>query len=442
MEWTTEKVAALAPNASTERRGKTLAQASKWTNLGTNGSAIWGECKGTGSLPYLVQIDLKGPAFKCTCPTRKLPCKHVLGLFFLYAEKYMFSNQPVPEWVSTWLVKRQPVQQEQIPLKSTEELEKAQQAKVKRWEKRLLLMSSGIEELELWLKDLVRQGLANVSASNPIFWNTIAAKMMDAQLPRVSTILKEAGNLVEENPNWIEIVSGQLGELYLLVEAFRRREQLTPSMQNELYNMLGRLTKKADVLSEQPNQLDRWLVMGQKEGIDIEGRTYRRTWLKGASSNKNALILDYAFGNMGFQQQYVVGTLLKGKLAYYPCNLEQRAVLGDFQVESLTTALQLKSFSSVEELLEEYAQCLNQNPWLSQFPALIQGVVPFIEGEEQYMLIDQEQQVLPLTTVRAQAIYKMLAISGGEPITVFGEWLGQAFEPLSIVVDYKVIVLS
>ena len=41
MEWTAEKVAALAPNASTERRGKTLAQASKWTSLGTNGAAIW-----------------------------------------------------------------------------------------------------------------------------------------------------------------------------------------------------------------------------------------------------------------------------------------------------------------------------------------------------------------------------------------------------------------
>lgn len=442
MEWTTEKVAALAPNASTERRGKTLAQLSKWTNLGRNTNAIWGECKGTGSLPYLAQIDLRGPAFKCTCPTRKLPCKHVLGLFFLYTEKHPFSHQAVPEWVNTWLAKRQPTQQNPVVIKSTAEVEKAQKAKAKRWEKRLLLMSSGIEELELWLKDLVRQGLANVSASNPIFWSTIAAKMMDAQLPRVSTVLKEAGALVEEDPNWIEIISGKMGELYLLVEAFRRREQLTEAMQNELYNMLGRLTKKADVLAEQPNLADKWLVMGQKEGLDIEGRTYRRTWLKGISTNKNALVLDYAFGNTGFEQQYVIGTLLKGKLAYYPSNLEQRAVLGDFEVESLNEGVQLKSFSSVEELLIAYAEDLNENPWLSQFPALIQNVSPFIQAENQYLLVDEQQQVLPLTTVRAQTMYKMLAISGGEAITVFGEWLGHVFEPLSLIIDYKIIVLS
>ncbi|MCP4442294.1 MAG: hypothetical protein GY810_25580 [Aureispira sp.] len=442
MEWTAEKVAALAPNASTERRGKTLAQPSKWTKLGTNGAAIWGECRGTGSLPYLPQIDLTGPAFKCTCPARKVPCKHVLGLFFLYVDKHDFGTDNPPEWVSVWLSKRQPNKIEEAPKKTIEELEKAKNAKAKRWEKRLLLMASGIDELELWLKDLVRQGLANVSASDPVFWSSIAAKMMDAQLPRVSTILKEAGALVEEHPNWIEIVSSKMGELYLVVEAFKHREQLSESMQDELFNMLGRLTKKADVLEHQPKHLDKWLVIGQKEGIDIEGRTYRRTWLHGTTSHKNALVLDYAFGNTGFQQQYVVGTLLKGKLAYYPSNFGQRAVLGDFQVEALSPDLQLKSFLSVEDLLEHYAQCLNVSPWLSQFPALIENVIPYIQKDEHYLLVDQEQRVLPLKSVRAQAIYKMLAISGGQPITVFGEWLGQEFEPLSILVDHKMMLLS
>ncbi|MFC6750247.1 SWIM zinc finger family protein [Deinococcus aquaticus] len=47
--------------------------------------SLWGECQGSGQTPYLTGVDLSGPAFRCSCPSRKFPCKHALALLLLHA---------------------------------------------------------------------------------------------------------------------------------------------------------------------------------------------------------------------------------------------------------------------------------------------------------------------------------------------------------------------
>ncbi len=46
---------------------------------------------------------------KCTCPSRKFPCKHALALLWLKAEAIVsFAETETPEWVSEWLARRRP----------------------------------------------------------------------------------------------------------------------------------------------------------------------------------------------------------------------------------------------------------------------------------------------------------------------------------------------
>ena len=86
--WTTEQVLALAPDPASAKAGKDLAgQRKKWANLGQDERAAWGECQGSGSKPYQTKIDLSEPAFSCSCPSRKFPCKHGLGLFLMLAQQ-------------------------------------------------------------------------------------------------------------------------------------------------------------------------------------------------------------------------------------------------------------------------------------------------------------------------------------------------------------------
>ena len=78
--------------------------------MGTEGmqrTCVWGHCQGSGKNPYQTVIDLNDIAFKCSCPSRKFPCKHGLGLLLLYARQPdQFTQAEEPEWVTAWLAKR------------------------------------------------------------------------------------------------------------------------------------------------------------------------------------------------------------------------------------------------------------------------------------------------------------------------------------------------
>ncbi|MFK7798561.1 MAG: SWIM zinc finger domain-containing protein [Aureispira sp.] len=441
MQWTDDKISLLAPNASTERRGRMLANSSRWTSLSTNYEAIWGECKGSGAQPYQVHINLKGPKFKCSCPVRQLPCKHGLGLLLLYANSSaLFKYQAPPTEIANWLSKHynnnttSNTTTYSPTSKSQEAIEKAEKAKEKRWQQRLVLMESGILELEQWLQDMVRQGIANTDAQKATFWNAAAAKMVDAKLPSIGVFLKETQQIMNQQQDWSELVVARLGTLYSWVEAFKKRAQLPTALQHALFERLGKTTTKAAVVAEGRLQQDDWLVLGSFEDVDVEGRDFRRLWLHGWNSGQHALLLDYAFGSASYEQQYLVGNVWRGQLAYYSPAYAQRATWVHAEPLSNFSAVKPLPSNSFEQALTAYSQALSQNPWLQHFPILLEDIRALWSPQEELLLVDQVGQQIPLdrdTISSVSTQWKILALSGGHPITLMGEWDGHQFRPLS-----------
>src|SRR6267154_1101372 len=106
-QWTTEQILALAPDPASAKAGRELTVPRKWLSLGHDDLAAWGECQGSGAKPYQAQIELAEPAFRCTCPSRKFPCKHTLGLFLIFAgENAAMKKTTPPPWVADWLKSR------------------------------------------------------------------------------------------------------------------------------------------------------------------------------------------------------------------------------------------------------------------------------------------------------------------------------------------------
>ena len=157
-----QQIIDLAPDASSVKAGTQLANSSKWIVKNQHPKVIWGECKGSGKKPYKTSIDLVNIAFKCSCPSRKFPCKHGLGLFLLYeAQTNLFDEiEEIPEDIAQWIDKRAT----KIEKKDSQEAkpvdEAAQQKRIVAREKKV---TAGIEELQRWLKDTIRAGIANVS---------------------------------------------------------------------------------------------------------------------------------------------------------------------------------------------------------------------------------------------------------------------------------------
>ena len=78
----------LATDQSSLKAAAGLAKPAKWSGVGAShdGALVWGECAGSGANPYRVMADLRDLGNKCTCPSRKFPCKHVLALLWMKAE--------------------------------------------------------------------------------------------------------------------------------------------------------------------------------------------------------------------------------------------------------------------------------------------------------------------------------------------------------------------
>ena len=84
--WSVEQVMAAAPDSTSQVAGRRLARPGPWSAIGMSDGLLWGECQGSGKTPYRVTVDTGGRRYQCSCPSRKFPCKHALGLLFLWAE--------------------------------------------------------------------------------------------------------------------------------------------------------------------------------------------------------------------------------------------------------------------------------------------------------------------------------------------------------------------
>lgn len=107
MHYTREQVLQMAPDDASAKAGQQLANNAKWLQKNIHELALWGDCQGSGKTPYKTIIDLRNIAFKCSCPSRKFPCKHGLGLLLLYLQQPdVFSRESgLPAAVSEWLDK-------------------------------------------------------------------------------------------------------------------------------------------------------------------------------------------------------------------------------------------------------------------------------------------------------------------------------------------------
>ncbi len=105
--WNADSVLALAPDDASRRAAATLARPAPWDGAGAAGDLVWGQCAGSGKNPYQVIVDLTGPAFKCSCPSRKFPCKHALAVLLLWSAGTVPDEREPADYARAWQEARQ-----------------------------------------------------------------------------------------------------------------------------------------------------------------------------------------------------------------------------------------------------------------------------------------------------------------------------------------------
>jgi hypothetical protein len=430
---TAEQVLALAPDPASAAAGRKLGARKPWRALGRSARALWGECQ--GSAVYQVRVDLSDFSTKCSCPSRKFPCKHALGLLFLTAaEASALPAAGEPEWVTDWLAKREETTARRETKKEAKAAAEADpKAREERAEKRLERIGRGIEGLDLWLEDLVRNGLVLVEGQPSSFWERQAARLVDAQAPGLAARVRRLAHIPGSGLDWPETLLGEIGRLALLTHAFRRLDALEPALREDVRRLVGFTLSQEEVTASGERVSDCWRVLGQVTEDEERVRS-QRTWLLGEASGRAALILQFAVGDAAFPALYAPGSRFVGDLAFWPSAWPQRALVVERRDAGPEAAGGMGS-GSIAAFLSATADALARQPWLDRFPCLLRDVVPApapaVEGKDRFRLLDREGKELPLVPADP---WRLLALSGGRPLDLTGEWDGAAVTPLGAFV--------
>jgi len=432
-----EKILSLAPDAVSAGKAVECAAPWRWERAEGTERAVWGLYK-TPAEPFTTIVDVQQQRFKCNCPSRKFPCKHALGLLLMLLEKpdaFRLAHE-YPDEVKKWLEvrdKRKETEKE-IPDDTAPVVESAWNWQNITTPQRLEEMLEGSETLENWLLDLTRQGLAQALQQGPDLWLQMSARMVDSKLGGLAKRLRQVPALLQL-PDWETRLAAELGALFLFVRSFKKIETLKPAMQCELLQIAGVNLKKEEVL-KQSGVWDDWLVLSQVTGTE-ENLNFRRVWLWGQTSLRPALLLDYSFGDAGFDTRWQTAIAFEGEVVFYPGTFPLRALVKTIEVQNKPVA-EPEGFSSFPDFLKAYAEALSQNPWLGQFPAVLKNVIPAVRQHQWYLLDHARDRQLLLQT-EAMTGWKLLALSGGNPLTVFGEWDGFVFLPLSVWAEGRLV---
>src|SRR5262249_24105555 len=157
--------------------------------------------------------------YKCSCPSRKFPCKHALALLLAWSGGTVAESPAPAEFAVEWLAAR--AERTAKPAAA-----QARTPKAGTVEQRRARVTAGLADLEVWLCDQVRTGLAQSDRSYRAF-ESVAARMVDAQAPGVATALRQLPRAMARE-DWPAALLREYGRLYLLATAHRRLDELPP----------------------------------------------------------------------------------------------------------------------------------------------------------------------------------------------------------------------
>lgn len=306
-------------------------------------------------------------------------------------------------------------------------------------------IEAGLDELAAWLQDRIATGFATPPTRED--WQAIAARMTDAQAPGLAKRLRKLADLSSRDPGWHARLLSEVGQIWAIVAAYPQRDRLSPELRAEVRSQVGWQQRQAD-LRQQSGIRDRWLVLGRYCDRESTGATVlnrQRTWFWATTQHRFALRLDYVHHRQPLPPSPEPGTLLDAELVFYAGAFPLRAIVkSQWDSQSADFRRPAASFPGVPDIntgLCAYADALGQNPWCDRFPLALAAVVPTQSGTQsgiQRQLGDRHGQTLPLSP-QFERRWQLLALSGGHPLSLFGEWNGEALLPLAAVAAGRLV---
>ena len=464
---TPDQVLALAPDRAAATAAGAAADPAAWSAAGCDDTAVWGHYIAGSAEPYEVSVELIAPAFRCTCPSRKLPCKHCLGLLLLYAHDHVATARRL-NFVDVWLQRRAareaafraglegnddvPDETELVapaampPVDAPAAVEvgldalgtgasrsalRGDDGKTKRRTERAERMRAGLVEFDRWLIDRVRAGLAAPELAAIATWDHAAARLVDAQCGGLANRVKRVAMRVGAHSAWHEDVLEELAILHLMVQGALRTSALPELLADGVHVATGLTTARVDVLAGVPTTAT-WCVVGESRTRE-DRITVQRTWLCTAGPGPHdvptwAVVLSFGTISGTPDSDLSVGTEFAADVHWYPGAVPLRALVGVVHRPAAPLVVAPPA-RTVLQASTDAGWAIANEPWLERAPMCVHAK-PVPVGNGRWVLADHTGALalVPGCTRLAE----LVSISGGEPLSIMGEWSIEGFAPLTV----------
>jgi hypothetical protein len=455
MPLTLAQVERLAPDQASLDAASKLIRPAKWASVGRDpeGRLAWGECQGSGSAPYRTVASIDDLGYRCSCPSRKFPCKHSLALFWRYAEhSEQFTVGPAPDWVVDWLAKRRPKaaperaaapepKERSIAAASAPAEEPVDEARVARATQqrerthaaREAAVLDALDELNQWIADQVGRGLAHFPAVAREQCRAAARRLADGKAAglanRLDTLPVELFNAPERERGGLLLE--WLGSLHLLVEAYRRQDTLPPALRQDVRRLIGWTVKREELVADAEALRVRslWTTLAVRTEIEPDGLRRVETWLArtGNVEPRAALLLDYFPAGSPVSPSLHPGDAFEAEAVFYPSAAPLRAVL-----EGRGPILSTPGFpdgAPLSDALQRYEEILAVQPFVDRWLITASPVkVLEIEGGAIVLADPAHTKLVALDPAQTDELIPLLGL---KELTAVGLWNGRRLHLLA-----------
>jgi hypothetical protein len=446
------KIEELAPDQASLSAAVKLKKSGLWPVLGFDaGGTIWGECQGSGASPYRVVCSEADYGFKCTCPSRKFPCKHTLALMWMRSEAFPFVQGPAPNWVDDWLARRRPgattpkqaaasdrvkarTAQAETAAPAIEDPKATVRSAAQRERNRVEREASilvGLDELDTWISDALQTGLAAFMPLAAERCRKIVQRLVDAKAPGLAGLVERmpADVFFAPEPARTDRLIERLAQLHLIASAYRNQDRLSDTAKADVRQVVGWQTTREALLAdaESLRVRDRWMVVNTV--VDVQADKLRRleTWLSRVGEGpapRFAVLIDFVPVSLGKTgNAYTIGDMLEAELVYFRSLAPLRAVIAEQTGPTTTGGPWPRPSDDVASAVAGLTATLTARPWSGDMPFAARGARVVGIGSSLSLTDASGAVSLP---IRGDEDDLVLPLIGLDDIDVFGCWDGHS----------------
>jgi hypothetical protein len=290
---------------------------------------------------------------------------------------------------------------------------------------------AGLDDLDTWLSDQIRRGMANFVAQTARACRTIAQRLVDAKASGLAGRLDALPTRLFTLPGSARPSAAirELGQIHLISQGYRRASELPESLAADARQAVGWTVTREVLLSDSEalRVNAKWKIFAVLSEAQPDRLRRVETWLwrqNGADGPPQcAVLIDFVPISTGAAVGgYLVGDQIDAELTFYRSAIPLRA-----QITTLRKGAEQSSEPLIlpnERLSASYAKyerALAQLPWLGTFPLSFWSAIVRRNGEQLYLYDDQTELTLPLHTSQASQALPLASVGRIDGI---GLWNG------------------